>query len=96
MSENNPQVIICGANFTSQEVIDKYCPTCKKTTRFLAQFEEWYGWLCTCLECGDQWRDGELVERPFAPGWRRKRIERAMKRVENLRGVGGEETENQV
>ena len=32
-----------------------------------------------CLGCGDQWHfdDGEMVERPFARGWRAESIRRA-------------------
>jgi hypothetical protein len=53
------------------------CPTCQRPRRMLAQFQEWYGWTLTCAGCGDVWSDGEMHERPFEPGWRRKSIEHA-------------------
>lgn len=70
------------ANFTRYSettcvVID--CPTCMRPRRMLAQFQEWFGWTHTCAGCGDKWGDGERLDRPFAPGWRRKNIERARK-----------------
>ena len=61
----------------------RHCPTCQKRTTFIAFGYEWYGWLVTCLSCGDQWSDGERCERPFARGWRAKSIERAKKRWAN-------------
>lgn len=54
-----------------------HCPTCERDRRMLGQFEEWYGTTWTCAGCGDQWQDGYRMERPFAPGWRRKNIEHA-------------------
>jgi hypothetical protein len=61
------------------------CPTCERPRRMLAQFQEWYGWTVTCAGCGDTWQDGEMLERPFCPGWRRKSIEHARK---ILAGIG--------
>lgn len=57
------------------------CPTCGKPTDFLAEYFKWYGPSLTCLECGDAWGDGERLPRPFAPGWRKKRIEAAKARL---------------
>ena len=64
---------------TACRVID--CPTCDRPRRMLAQFQEWYGWSLTCAGCGEQWQDGEMLERPFAPGWRRENREFARKRL---------------
>lgn len=53
------------------------CPTCGKRRTFSCAFTPWYGWLETCLGCGDSWQDGERMPRPFARGWREKAIQRA-------------------
>jgi len=53
------------------------CPTCERPRRMLFQFQEWYGSTLTCAGCGDRWMDGEMGERPFAPGWRKANIEYA-------------------
>lgn len=37
----------------------------------------YYGPHFTCCHCGDQWGDGELMERPFRPGWRDENTARA-------------------
>lgn len=31
-----------------------------------------------CTNCGDAWREGELLERPFRRGWRQEAIARAV------------------
>lgn len=61
------------------------CPTCKRRRRMLAQFQEYYGWRTTCLTCGESWEDGEMLARPFEPGWRRKSVAHARKRLAILR-----------
>jgi transposase-like protein len=61
-----------------------HCPTCDRPRRMLGWFVEWYGTRWSCAGCGDSWNDGELEERPFAPGWRRTRIERARAGLEAL------------
>lgn len=60
------------------------CPTCERPRRMLGWFVEWYGTTWTCAGCGDQWADGERLERPFAPGWRRQNIERARAELAKL------------
>lgn len=62
-----------------------YCPTCKRLRRMACKFQEWYGAAVTCAGCGEQWTDGEMLDRPFAPGWRKKNIEQARKQ---LAGIG--------
>ena len=62
---------------TRKRIIAGVCPTCARWTRFIGLFYEWYGWHETCLRCGDQWSDGELLERPFARGWRQCSIDAA-------------------
>lgn len=62
-----------------------HCPTCDRPRRMLGQHQEWYGTTWTCAGCGDQWSgDGELFERPFAPGWRKQRVERARRVLESI------------
>jgi hypothetical protein len=66
---------------THRQKARRHCPTCAKRTTFVAFNTPWYGWDSTCLRCGDSWSDmGEMRERPFAPGWRKRSIEAAQKR----------------
>lgn len=65
------------ARYSRTECMVAHCPTCDRLRRMSAQFQEWYGWTVTCAGCGDCWMDGEMGERPFLPGWRRKGIEHA-------------------
>ena len=51
-------------------VID--CPTCERQRRAICKVYEWYGASLTCAGCGEEWQGGEMSERPFAPGWRRR------------------------
>lgn len=55
----------------------KHCPVCKRRRRFVGFHRPWHGITWTCCGCGDQWADGELVERPFKRGWRRENTARA-------------------
>lgn len=41
--------------------------------------QPWYGSMFTCLRCGERWVDGEMLERPFAPRWRKDNIKCAEK-----------------
>jgi hypothetical protein len=54
------------------------CPTCERPRRMLGSHADWYWTTWTCAGCGDQWQDGERLERPFSLGWRRESIERAL------------------
>lgn len=63
-------------------VID--CPTCERPRRMHAAYYEWHGADLICAGCGDEWHDGEMADRPFAPGWRRKNIERARELLAKL------------
>jgi len=60
------------------------CPTCECRTFFAATFEDYYGWHKTCLKCGESWQDGEMLERPFERGWRKRRIEQAKQTYRRL------------
>ncbi len=57
------------------------CPTCERPRRMIGWHVEWYGTTWTCAGCGDKWADGERIERPFAPGWRRERIEHTIREL---------------
>ena len=48
------------------------CPTCQRPRRMFSRYFEWYGASLTCAGCGEEWADGEMLERPFMPGWRDK------------------------
>jgi ribosomal protein S27AE len=64
------------------------CPTCQARRTFTATHQAWYGWLLTCLGCGDRWQDGERLPRPFARGWRQQEIAAARKRARALAAAG--------
>jgi hypothetical protein len=61
-----------------------YCPTCERDRRMFSLYYEWYGALTTCAGCGEQWSDGERLERPFCPGWRRRNAARAIKGLASI------------
>jgi hypothetical protein len=64
------------------------CSTCETERGFLLEHYEWYGWMLTCLSCGDQWEDGERLERPFRRAWRKAAVAEALARLETaLRAV---------
>ncbi len=50
------------------------CAVEKRRRRIVVRYEVWYDTAYFCLGCGDSWAGGELHQRPFAPGWRRKAI----------------------
>lgn len=77
-------------DFTDGRVRRLKCPTCEKRTKFFGRFEAWYGWLITCLSCGDQWQDGEMLPRPFERGWRTKSVKRAKRALREWIAKGGE------
>jgi len=60
------------------------CPTCERPRRMHGWHVEWYGVTWTCAGCGDSWADGERIERPFAPGWRRRSIEHARAKLASI------------
>ena len=56
------------------------CPNCKPfQVAAVAAFQEWYGWMVTCLRCGERFEDGEWLPRPCERGWRLDSIARARK-----------------
>jgi hypothetical protein len=57
------------------------CPTCDAVTPMTCRYYEWYGPSMTCLGCGERWHDGEMEERPFARGWRKRRIQEALRKL---------------
>ena len=75
----NSEMVICIPKITKTSTRMHYCPNCKGRRKFFGWFQDWYGWHLTCLKCGDQWQDGEMIERPFMPAWREKNIARARK-----------------
>ena len=60
------------------------CPVCERPRRMLGRFAEWYGTTWTCSGCGDEWGDGERLERPFSPGWRSRNILQARQKLAAL------------
>jgi len=63
------------------------CPDCKKRTRMIGFFQEWYGWQSTCLRCGRQWDGGEWIPLDFRRGVRAENISRAKARWRRLGAV---------
>ena len=49
-----------------------WCPTCGRRRRMAGLMAAWYPTVLGCTACGDAWAEGERMERPFAPGWRRR------------------------
>lgn len=80
---------ICFSRKDEERVLISKCPTCKRRTKFYSWFQEWYGWHSTCLNCGDRWTDGEMLERPFERGWRKENILRAKECVKEMRKKAG-------
>lgn len=70
-------VHICWTVIEDVRLVRSHCPNCNKRRYFVAWFQDWYGWHDTCLACGDQWADGEFIDRPFRPHWRKDNIESA-------------------
>jgi hypothetical protein len=70
-------VILCGGGgIYTRRVL--HCITCKRRRRVVSlERSLWYAPILTCLGCGDSWSDGELLERPFARGWRAKAMAKA-------------------
>lgn len=76
---------ILPARFTELRRMHRRCPTCARSRRMLGRFQPHYGWLVTCLGCGDSWQDGERMPRPFMRGWREKQIKEARCLFEAIR-----------
>jgi hypothetical protein len=72
-----PNITICRPNWSQVEIREIYCTTCQCNRWMRCLFQDWYGWYLLCFYCGDQWGDGERLQRPFARGWRKKETERA-------------------
>lgn len=70
---------------TDRSITAGHCSDCKRRTRFLAFFQDWYGWNHTCLRCGRVWDDGEWTALPFVRGARQKNIGAAKRRWRRLR-----------
>lgn len=79
-----PRIHINWTRYSERACIFGHCPTCERDRRMFGAFQEWYGWDVTCAGCGDRWSDGEMHDRPFAPGWRRKNIEYARRELAKI------------
>lgn len=80
--------IVCSPEVTKAKKWRRRCPSCTFRATHVGYFYEWYGWHVTCLRCGEQWQDGEWLERPFMPRWRQRNIEAARKRWSSRAGTG--------
>jgi len=71
-------VVICGPPQGIHTRVVIPCSTCEMPTVFVRRFMgAWYPDLVTCSLCGDQWCEGERLERPFRRGWRAEQTARA-------------------
>jgi hypothetical protein len=77
LGSDNMATHICRPIVDVIQIDRGYCPNCAKRRFVLRWHQEWYGWNETCLRCGEQWQDGQRLERPFCPGWRKLRVARA-------------------
>lgn len=86
------RVHICAPPLLELRVIRATCwGRCQRRRYLLVESYEWYGPTVTCLRCGDQWSDGELLPRPFAPHWRQKNVERAKQKWRKYRATPPEQ-----
>lgn len=73
-------IAICSPTPILRKIISGDCPDCKKHTRFLTWFFEWYGPTQVCLRCGRTWMDDQWMPLAFERGSRAKSIARAKAR----------------
>jgi len=80
------QPIICRPRYAEVRLIRATCECSTRRRRWMvARFSLWYSYYMTCLRCGEQYGDGEQLERPFRRGWRRENI-RAAERLYRQHG----------
>ena len=76
---------ICRGHKDMEDVRVMKCPSClREDAQFYGWFQEWYGWHLTCTECGEQFADGERLDRPWSPGWREINILKALLAIDGL------------
>lgn len=69
-----------------EDVFVMKCPSCERQeAQFYGWCQEYYGWYLTCTECGEQFADGEWLERPFYPGWREENILKALLAIDEIK-----------
>lgn len=72
-------VHVCLSRKDEEVVKTMRCPSCKRSRAlFYGWRQDWYGWHLTCCDCGEQFADGEWLERPWCPGWREQNILKAL------------------
>lgn len=62
---------------TAKELERTVCVDCKRKTIMLCFFTPWYGWDCTCIRCGRNWKDGDWMPLDFVRQSRQKSIAHA-------------------
>jgi hypothetical protein len=73
-------IVLCGASYIFRWRIAKCWGKCGITDGVIVIHEgsPYYGPVSTCTNCGDQWSEGYLGERPFGDRfWRQKAIAKA-------------------
>ena len=71
---------ICAPSPIACSRMIKHCPTCDRRRRMVSEMYEIHGMDVMCCGCGERWQDGEMAERPFSPGWRKRNIAQAKRR----------------
>lgn len=77
-------IVVCSPTIMERKKWRRICPNCTFRSTTVGFFAEWYGWHVICLHCGEEWQDGEWMERPCVAGWRQHNIEVARKRWKTL------------
>lgn len=89
MTSSVDEVVKCNVHIHDPMPSNKYiksgdCPDCKKRTRFIVFYTDYYGIDSTCMRCGREWQDGEWCALPFIRGIRRLNIEEAKKKFRRM------------
>lgn len=48
------------------------CPVDERMTECVVTVFVWYDPIVECARCGESWSGGEMQERPFRRGWRKR------------------------
>ena len=80
------EVHVCWSRKDMEHVTYRKCPSCEReNAKFYGWQQAWYGWHLTCTECGEQFADGEWLERPWHPGWREENILKALLAIDEMK-----------
>lgn len=83
------RIYICSPLPLIKKITTHVCPDCKRRSRFIEFFYEWYGWDITCLRCGREFKDGVWINLPFKRQARTDSINNAKAKYRKI-GLTGE------